>query len=97
MTYRDYSYYICRGISLSAGGITENTKVEAIKSITDTIRQLTIDQEVSFTKAIGLKKCILDHFIVALEKLKKKQKFVGSLFNTLNYMFTLQDAFNYKE
>jgi len=91
--YPTYSYYICRGIALSAGGITESTMNESVCSLTKVFEDLELTKD----KGLFTKGMILDNYIKALEKHRRVEKFITPLFNTLSYMFTNQGVFSYSE
>lgn len=93
ITQETYSYYICRGIALSAGGLTETTMNEAVKSLTSVLAGL----EPESAQDSQTKTMILGNFIQALEKYRKREKYITPIFNTLAYLFTTQDAFNFLE
>lgn len=93
ITQETYSYYICRGIALSAGGLTETTMNEAVKSLTSVLASLDPESP----KDSQTKTMILGNFLKALEKYRKREKYITPIFNTLAYLFTTQDAFNFLE
>lgn len=78
--YPTYTYYILRGISLSAGGITLSTHkaaVEAIVRYIDSLEESDIESRERVLAAFD--KAIVNH--------RLRERFITPLFNCLNYFY----------
>ena len=78
ITSSTYSPSICRGIALSAGGITETTMSHSVKNLTAVLESLSEDTQ----ENLLIKSRILDTYIKILGKFAKMEKFLTPLFNT---------------
>lgn len=83
--HESYTYFLLRGVSLSAGGITLSTHKEAVAAIINYID--TLD-----SADVGSRARVLDSFVTAMQKYRRNERFLTPLFNCLTYFFENDQA-----